>query len=62
MAPPADGSKIDAVETADYIKTMAAELRSLAANADLAFLAYLLAMVEDDAGATVRRLGEPDSP
>jgi hypothetical protein len=30
-------------------------LRALAKDADLGFLAYLLAMVEDDAAATVRR-------
>ena len=46
----------DARETAEYIEGLARDLRRLAAAADLGFLAYLLAMVEDDAGATARRL------
>jgi hypothetical protein len=46
----------DVRETAEYIEGMARDLRRLAAAADLGFLAYLLAMVEDDAAATVRRL------
>ena len=50
----------DARETAQYIEALAKDLRRLAATADLGFLAYLLAMVEDDAGATVRRLGQGD--
>jgi hypothetical protein len=50
----------DARETAEYIEGLARDLRRLAASADLGFLAYLLAMVEDDAGATVRRLGKGD--
>jgi hypothetical protein len=50
------GPKPAAAETADYIRVMSAELRGLAARADLPFLAYLLAMVEDDAQATARRL------
>ena len=37
---------------------MAKELRTLAAKANLGFLAYLLAMVEDDAVATAKRLAE----
>jgi hypothetical protein len=45
------------LETAEYIEGLARDLRRLAAAADLGFLAYLLAMVEDDAAATVRRLG-----
>jgi hypothetical protein len=49
-------SSRDARETAEYIEGMARDLRRLAAAADLGFLAYLLAMVEDDAAATVRRL------
>jgi hypothetical protein len=44
------------IETAEYIEGLAKDLRRLAAAADLGFLAYLLAMVEDDAAATVRRL------
>lgn len=43
-------------DTAQYIETMAKEMKQLAARADLGFLAYLLAMVEDDAAATVKRL------
>ena len=46
----------DARETAEYIEGLAKDLRRLAGAADLGFLAYLLAMVEDDAAATVRRL------
>ena len=44
-----------AVETARYIGGMAKELKTLASKADLGFLAYLLAMVEDDAIATIRK-------
>lgn len=62
MKLPVNESKTSAVETADYISVLARELRTLAANADLAFLAYLLAMVEDDAQATVRRLSERQRP
>ena len=51
---PAD--RRDALETARYIQQFAKELRSLAGEADLGFLAYLLAMVEEDAAATVRRI------
>ena len=50
----------DARETAQYIEALAKDLRRLAAAADLGFLAYLLAMVEDDAGATARRLTAGD--
>jgi hypothetical protein len=48
-------------DAARYIETLAKDLKRMAAEAELGFLAYLLAMVEDDAGATVRRLdkGEP---
>ena len=49
-----------AAETANYIGGLAKELRGLAAKADLGFLAYLLSMVEDDAVATARRLGEDE--
>ncbi len=48
--------KPDAEETARYIAALARELRTLAAKADLGFLAYLLAMVEDDAEATAGKL------
>ena len=47
-------------DTAQYIETMAKEMKQLAARADLGFLDYLLAMVEDDASATVRRLAPGD--
>lgn len=43
-------------DAAAYIGQMAKELRALAAKADLGFLAYLLAMVADDAEETARRL------
>ncbi len=55
------GAQSEAVETARYIGNMAKELRSMAAKADLDFLAYLLSMVEDDAVATLQRLDE-DGP
>ncbi len=48
----------DAEDTARYIGRLAHELRALAAKANLGFLAYLLAMVEDDAVATAQRLAE----
>jgi hypothetical protein len=48
----------DAEDTARYIGGLARELRALASKADLGFLAYLLAMVEDDAEATAKRLSE----
>lgn len=55
-------SDIDAesapAETAHYIAGMAKELRGLAAKAQLGFLAYLLAMVEQDAGEMARRLSK----
>ena len=47
-----------AADTAGYIGVMAKEMRVLAAKADLGFLAYLLAMVADDAEETARRLVE----
>jgi hypothetical protein len=43
-------------ETADYLERLARELRAIAAQSDLEFLAYLFSMVEEDAAATVRRL------
>jgi hypothetical protein len=48
----------DAADTARYIGGLAREMRALAVKADLGFLAYLLAMVEDDAEATARRHAE----
>ncbi len=48
----------DAQDTAVYIQRMDKELRALAIEADLGFLAYLLAMVEDDAAATAGRAAE----
>lgn len=48
----------DATETARYISGLAREMRAMATKANLGFLAYLLAMVEDDAEATARRLAE----
>jgi hypothetical protein len=43
------GSKSAVEETAEYIGGLAKELRAMAAKADLGFLAYLLAMVEQEA-------------
>ena len=45
-------------DTDRYISMLARELRIMAAKADLGFLAYLLAMVEDEATATVRKQAE----
>jgi len=45
--------KSTAAETAQYIGGMARELRSMAASADLGFLAYLLSMVEQEAGTAL---------
>jgi len=52
----------DARETARYIEQMARELRDLARGADLGFIAYLLGMAEDEAGATARRIGGESPP
>lgn len=43
-------------QTADYIHGIVRELRTLAANSNMGFLAYLLAMAEDESGETARRL------
>ena len=51
----------DPAETARYIGGLAREMRAMATKANLGFLAYLLAMVEDDAEATARRLAEQKS-
>jgi hypothetical protein len=45
----------DGEDTAQYIGMLAHELRTLAAKANLGFLAYLLAMVEDEAAASARK-------
>ena len=45
----------DGEETAQYIAVLAHELRTMAAKANLGFLAYLLAMVEDEATANARK-------
>ena len=45
--------------TAEYIGTIAKELRVMAAKADLGFLAYLLGMVETEGAETARRLSQP---
>lgn len=57
MKPPGTMPNTDPAATADYIGTIARELRALAAKSNLGFLSYLLAMVEDDAQATAKRLG-----
>lgn len=46
----------DARDAARYIESMAKELKVLADKADLDFLAYLLAMVENEAANSVRGL------
>ena len=58
MILPEPDEKASPAETAAYIATLAKELRTLAAKADLGFLAFLLAMVADDADAAARELGE----
>jgi hypothetical protein len=45
-------------ETADYVERLARELRTIAAQSDLEFLAYVFSMVEDDAATMGRRLAE----
>jgi len=50
----------DARDTAEYIEGLARDLRRLAASVDLGYLAYFLAMVEEEAAATVRRLGKDE--
>ncbi|MBN8997800.1 MAG: hypothetical protein J0H94_21535 [Rhizobiales bacterium] len=51
----------DARETTRYIQQFSKELRGLAQKANLVFLAFLLSMAEDEANATLRRMGEPGS-
>jgi hypothetical protein len=48
----------DAPSAAGYIADMARELRGLAAANHIDFLAYLLAMAEDEARAEAARAGE----
>lgn len=62
MKPPGIVPDADPAATADYIGTIARELRALAAKSNLGFLAYLLAMVEDDAQATAKRLEAKHEP
>ncbi|MCB1489143.1 MAG: hypothetical protein KDJ86_19935 [Bauldia sp.] len=53
-------SGASAGDSARYIEAMAKELRTIASRSDLGFLAFLLRMVEDDAGAEAgRRDSEP---
>lgn len=54
-SPPSGAS---AVDTTEYIGGIARELRGMALKADVGFLAYLLAMVTDEAEAISRRLTE----
>ncbi|MEX0851657.1 MAG: hypothetical protein WD036_00010 [Bauldia sp.] len=48
-------------DTARYIDSLAKELRALAASQNLSFLAYLLAMVADEAEAAVRGLNQEEA-
>jgi len=48
-------SGANAADSARYIEAMAKELRIIASRSGLGFLAFLLHMVEDDAGAEARR-------
>jgi hypothetical protein len=52
------GAQRDVGDTARYIEHLAKELRTLAAQSDLGFIAYLLGMVEDEASTTARRFEE----
>jgi len=52
----------DPEETARYIGRLAREMRQMAAKANLGFLAYLLAMVEDDADAAAREHAQRKQP
>ena len=45
-------------DAAQYIAAIARELRSVAAKADLGFLAYLLSMVEDEAATSGQKQAE----
>ena len=47
-------------EAALYISKFAADLRRIAAGADLDFLAYLLGMVEEEANTEARKLRPPN--
>jgi hypothetical protein len=53
-------------EAARYIEQLARELKGVAQGANLAFMAFLLSMVEDEAVATARRMeptkDAPESP
>jgi hypothetical protein len=48
----------DGEDAAQYISLLVHELRVMAAKADLGFLAYLLAMAEDEATAIMRKQAE----
>ncbi|HZP18736.1 MAG TPA: hypothetical protein VFB16_00885 [Bauldia sp.] len=48
----------DTRETASYVEHMSRELRLISERSGLKFLAYLLAMAEDEARATFRRMSE----
>jgi len=52
-----------AAEAAGYIGSLARELKGIAVKHDFGFLAYLLAMVAEEAEATTRRVDghEPDA-
>ena len=54
-----DPSGSTRADTAEYIEGMARELETLAADADLGFLAYLLAMVAQEARRLADRKAEP---
>jgi len=47
-------------DTACYIERLAKELRAMAAESNLGFLAYLLSMVEEEAGTISRHRSEKD--
>lgn len=54
-----DPSGSTRADTAEYIEGMARELETLAADADLGFLAYLLAMVAQEARRLADGKAEP---
>lgn len=51
---PPETDSSEALAMAQYIGAMARDLRGLAASAGLPFIAYLLAMVEEDASSLGR--------
>jgi hypothetical protein len=45
-------------DTLNYVEHFAKDLRTIAVQSNLGFLAYLFSMVEDDAAASAKRLSD----